>query len=72
MKLEKNIIQYINDNKVKLLNNLPEFMQKIRQNAMDKFVKNGFPTQKDEKWRKTKLKSFTDRYYHELGCLYYA
>ncbi len=64
MKLEKSVIQYINDNKIKLLNNLPEFMQKIRQNAMDKFVKNGFPTQKDEKWRKTKLKSFTDRYYH--------
>ena len=64
MKLENNIIQYINDNKAKLLAGLPVFMQKIHQNAMDKFVKNGFPTQKDEKWRKTKLKSFTDRYYH--------
>jgi Fe-S cluster assembly protein SufD len=63
-KLQENIAQYINGNKEELLNIFPSFVAEIRQNAMKKFIKNGFPTQKDEKWRKTKLKDFTAQYFH--------
>jgi len=64
MKLQENIIKYINENRERLWANEPEFVQKIRQKASEAFFNTGFPTQKDEKWRKTKLKDFLNQYFH--------
>ena len=64
MKLQENIIQYIRDNRTKLLEGLPDFVQEVRKTAQERFIVKGFPTVKDEKWRKTSLKFFENRYFH--------
>ena len=51
-KLQDTIIQYLTQNKTKLIADLPDFVQKERLAATARFMQEGFPTLKDEKWRK--------------------
>jgi len=69
-KLQDTIIQYLTQNKTKLIADLPDFVQKERLAATARFMQEGFPTLKDEKWRKTKLKDLLNRYFHPtIGSL---
>ena len=70
MILQDNIIKYINTKRTELLNNLPEYVLEIRQNAIRSFSHNGFPKSNDEKWRKTKLKDFFNQNFHpDIGLI---
>ena len=64
MKLQENILSYITQNQSKLWQGLPDFVIAEKQKAFQKFQQKGLPTHKDEKWRKTNLKEFVNRYYH--------
>ncbi len=64
MKLQDNIIEYINENQALLNDSFPDFIKDIRTKAQQDFIKKGFPSQKNEKWRRTKLKNIADQYYH--------
>jgi len=69
-KLQDTIIQYISQNQTKILTDFPGFVQKERLAAAERFIHKGFPTPKDEKWRKTKLKDLLNRYFHPtIGSL---
>ncbi len=65
-KLQDTIIQYLEQNQDKLLQEWPDFVQKERNEAILRFKNKGFPSIKDEKWRKTKLKDFLNRYFHPV------
>ncbi len=64
MKLQENIISHISQNKEQLWQNFPDFVVADKQGAFQKFQQKGLPTLKDEKWQKTNLKEFVNRYYH--------
>ena len=64
MKLQDNIISHISENKEQLWRKFPDFVVAEKQDAFQKFHQKGLPTFKDEKWRKTNLKEFVNRYYH--------
>ncbi len=64
MKLQENIISYITQNQAQLWQVFPDFVVAEKQLAFQKFQQKGLPTIKDEKWRKTNLKEFVNRYYH--------
>ena len=64
MNLQENILSYITQNQSKLWQGLPDFVIAEKQKAFQKFQQKGLPTLKDEKWRKTNLKEFVNRYYH--------
>ena len=64
MKLQENIISYITQNQAQLWQEFPDFVVAEKQKAFQKFQQKGLPTIKDEKWRKTNLKEFINRYYH--------
>jgi Fe-S cluster assembly protein SufD len=42
----------------------PAWAQKIRQEALTQFLKNGFPTLKDEEWKYTDISPLTKNTYH--------
>jgi len=65
-KLEETIVSYIEQNKEKLWQDFPDFIKEKKLNAFELFKQKGFPTVKDEKWRKTKLRDFLNRYYHPV------
>jgi len=65
-KLEETIISYIEQNKEKLWQDFPDFIKENKLNAFEIFKQKGFPTNKDEKWRKTRLKEFLNRYFHPV------
>ena len=70
MKLQENIIEFLQKNGTKLLEGYPDFVQKARKAAQERFIAKGFPGPKDEKWRKTKLKDFLNQYFHPtMGSL---
>ncbi len=64
--LQDTIIQYMDQNQEKLLQDWPIFIQKERHKATLSFKKKGFPNLKTEKWQKTKLKGFLNRYFHPV------
>ncbi len=64
MKLQDNIISHITQNQEQLWQAFPDFVVAEKQDAFQKFQQKGLPTLKDEKWRKTNLKEFVNRYYH--------
>jgi len=64
MKLQENIISYITQNHAQLWRDWPDFIVERKQDALQKFQQKGLPTFKNEKWRKTNLKEFINRYYH--------
>ena len=64
MKLQENILSYITKNQSQLWQDFPDFVTAEKQKAFQKFQQKGLPTLKDEKWRKTNLKEFVNRYYH--------
>ena len=71
MKLQENIIQYIQDNRTKLLEDSPDFIKEIREEAQKRFIRKGFPSVKDEKWRKTSLKNWLHQYFHPaIGSIF--
>ena len=65
-KLYENIIRFFEKDFSEKIKNEPEFIQKIRLENFEKFKNKGFPTLKDEKWRKTNLNKFTNQYFHPL------
>jgi Fe-S cluster assembly protein SufD len=46
----------------------PDALQPIREQAMQRFLKLGVPTQRDETWRYTDLRSLAASSYAEAGC----
>jgi len=64
MKLQDSIVKYINENQAVLNDSFPDFIKDIRTKSQQDFIRKGFPSQKNERWRKTKLKYFTEQYYH--------
>ncbi len=64
MKLQDNIISHISQNKEQLWQEFPDFVVTEKEKAFQKFQQKGLPALKDEKWRKTNLKEFINRYYH--------
>ncbi len=65
-KLEETIISYIDQNKSTLWQAFPDFIHEKKQKAFETFKQKGFPSLKDEKWRKTKLKAFLNQYFHPV------
>jgi len=64
--LEQHIIDFFENNFSKQIKDEPGFVKKIRVEAFELFKEKGFPTLKDEKWRKTNLSRFVDSYYHPV------
>ncbi len=64
--LEQHIIDFFEKTYLKQLENEPDFLKKIRIESFEKFKEKGFPTVKDEKWRKTNLLHFINKYYHPV------
>jgi Fe-S cluster assembly protein SufD len=46
----------------------PDALQPIRELAMQRFLKLGVPSQRDETWRYTDLRSLAAQNYHQAGC----
>ena len=46
----------------------PDALQPIREQAMQRFLKLGMPSQRDETWRYTDLRSLAAQSYGEAGC----
>lgn len=46
----------------------PDALQPIREQAMQRFLKLGLPSQRDETWRYTDLRSLAAQSYSEAGC----
>lgn len=46
----------------------PDVLQPIREQAMQRFLKLGLPSQRDESWRYTDLRSLAAQNYGEAGC----
>jgi Fe-S cluster assembly protein SufD len=46
----------------------PDALQPIREQAMQRFLKLGLPSQRDETWRYTDLRSLAAQSYGEAGC----
>ena len=46
----------------------PDALQPIREQAMQRFLKLGLPSQRDETWRYTDLRSLADASYAQAGC----
>ena len=46
----------------------PDALQPIREQAMQRFLKLGLPTQRDETWRYTDLRSLGAQSYDQAGC----
>ena len=46
----------------------PDVLQPIREQAMQRFLKLGLPSQRDETWRYTDLRSLAAQSYGEAGC----
>ncbi len=65
--LEQHIIDFFEKNFSKKIQEEPDFMKQARLESFKKFKEKGFPTSKDEKWRKTNLNRFMDNYYHPVA-----
>jgi len=64
--LEQHIIDFFENNFKKQIENEPDFVKKVRLESFELFKEKGFPTLKDEKWRKTNLSDFLNKYYHPV------
>jgi Fe-S cluster assembly protein SufD len=47
----------------------PDALQPIREQAMQRFLKLGVPSQRDETWRYTDLRSLAAQNYDQAGCI---
>ncbi len=65
--LEQHIIDFFENTFSKQIQEEPGFIRKARIEAFQKFKEKGFPTLKDEKWRKTNLNRLLDSYYHPVA-----
>ncbi len=66
-KLEQHIIDFFESNFSKQIEKEPELIKNARLESFNQFKEKGFPTLKDEKWRKTNLSRFLDNYYHPVA-----
>ncbi len=46
----------------------PDALQPIREQAMQRFLQLGLPSQRDETWRYTDLRTLAAQSYGEAGC----
>jgi Fe-S cluster assembly protein SufD len=64
--LEQHIIDFFENNYQSKIEREPDFIKEARIKSFEYFKEKGFPTLKDEKWRKTNLSHFLDKYYHPV------
>ncbi len=65
-KLYKHITEFFEGNFIDKIKDEADFVRKIRLNNFKKFKSKGFPSLKDEKWRKTNLSKYTQQYFHPV------